>query len=165
MANNDARLTRTEQRDAARAKAKEIREQHKKGEQRRKVGIFAGVTALVLLVGSLIGFAVVSGQPAPSLTPVNLSFDNGIRVGTNLEAFTPTHTPTNADVPVIKMYLDYQCPVCREFDVPNASLIESKVKAGEWIMEYHPISFLDGRGSPNTYSSRAANSAICVAEK
>ena len=31
-------------------------------------------------------------------------------------------------------------------------------------MEYHPISFLDGRGSPNEYSSRAGNAAVCVAE-
>jgi protein-disulfide isomerase len=164
MANNDTRMTRTEQREAARAKAKEIRETHKKSEQRRKYTIVAGVSALVLLVGALVGWAVVAGQPAPSLTPANLSYDNGIRIGKNLEAFTATSKPTTEDVPVVKMYLDYQCPVCKEFDVPNASLIEDKVASGEWIFEYHPISFLDGRGSPNTYSSRAANAAICVAE-
>jgi protein-disulfide isomerase len=28
----------------------------------------------------------------------------------------------------------------------------------------HPISFLDGRGSPNAFSSRAANASLCVAD-
>ena len=164
MPNNDTRMTRTEQREAARAKAKEIRENHKKSEQRRKYTIVAGISALVLLVGALVGWAVVSNPPTESVTPANFSYDNGIRIGTGLEAFTASQTPTTADVPVIKMYLDYQCPVCKEFDVPNASLIEDKVGSGEWIFEYHPISFLDGPASPNTYSSRAANSAVCVAE-
>ena len=164
MANNDTRMTRTEQREAARAKAKEIRETHKKTEQRRKYTIVAGVSALVLLVGALVGWAVVAGQPAPSLTPVNLSYDNGIRIGKNLEAFTATNKPTTEDVPVIKMYLDYQCPVCKNFEAGNIDQIKSWLDSGYATLEVHPISFLDGKGSPNYYSSRAANAAICVAE-
>jgi protein-disulfide isomerase len=31
-------------------------------------------------------------------------------------------------------------------------------------MEIHPLSFLDGRGSPNAFSSRAANASLCVAD-
>jgi protein-disulfide isomerase len=162
----EPKQTRSEQRDAARAKAREMREAHKKSEKRRQLGIVAGVVSLVLGIGALIGWSVIANQPAPSLTPTNLSYDNGIRIGNNLEAYTSTHTPgpIGANVPVIKIYLDYQCPVCQAFDVPNSSLIESKVSSGQWIIEYHPISFLDGRGSPNTYSSRAANAAICVSE-
>ncbi len=163
---SEQKQTRSEQRDAARAMAKQMREAQKKSDQRRKLSIVAGVVALVLGIGALIGWSVIANQPAPSLTPTNLTYDNGIRIGNNLEAYTPTHTPSpiGANVPVIKIYLDYQCPICQAFDIPNSSLIESKVKAGEWIVEYHPISFLDGRASPNTYSSRAANSAICVSE-
>jgi protein-disulfide isomerase len=164
MAQNDQKLTRSEQREAARAMAKEMREAQKKSDQRRKLSIVAGVVALILGVGALIGWSVIANKPAPSLTPTNLIYDNGIRMGTGVKAFTPTFKPNTQDVPVIKIYLDYQCPICQAFDVPNSSLIESKVNAGEWIVEYHPISFLDGRASPNTYSSRAANSAICVSE-
>ena len=160
----EQKQTRSEQRDAARAKARELREAHKKSEKRRQLTIVAGVVSLVLGIGALIGWSVIANQPAPSLTPTNLIYDNGLRVGTGLKAFTSTVKPTTADVPVIKIYLDYQCPICQAFDVPNSSLIESKVSAGDWIIEYHPISFLDGRGSPNTYSSRAANAAICVSE-
>lgn len=161
---NDHRQTRSEQREAARAKAREIRQAHQKQEQTRKVTIMASVIAGVLVFGGLIGWAVVSNQPAPSLTPANAMYNDGIRVGTGIKTFTPTVKPNTNDVPVVKIYMDYQCPVCQAFEVPNAALIEQKVDSGEWIVEYHPISFLDGPGSPNMYSSRAANAALCVAE-
>lgn len=161
MANNQ---TRSEQREAARAKAREIREAHKKSEQRRKFGFFAGIAAAILVLGGLIGWAVVANAPAPAQSPTNMIFDGGIKIGTDLKAFTATEKPTTADVPNIEIFLDYQCPFCQAFELPNASLIESKVAAGEWTIEYHPLSFLDGAGSPNAYSSRAANAAVCVAE-
>lgn len=161
---NEHRSTRSEQREAARAKAREIRQAHQKAEQTRKVTVMASVIAGVLVFGSLIGWAVISNQPAPQIVPKNAMFHDGIRVGTGLKTFTPKVTPNTNDVPVVKIYMDYQCPVCQAFEVPNAALIEQKVNDGEWIIEYHPISFLDGPASPNTYSSRAANAALCVAE-
>ena len=156
--------TRSEQRDAARAKAREIRDAHKRSEQRRKYGLIAGVAGAVLVLGGLIGFAVVANAPAPAQIPTNLIFDGGIKIGKDLKAFTPNFKPTTADVPKIQIFIDYQCPFCQAFELPNAALIESKVAAGDWVIEYHPLSFLDGAGSPNAYSSRAANAAVCVAE-
>lgn len=158
------RPTRSEQREAARAKAREIRDAHKKQEKARKVGWIAGSIAGVLVLGGLVGWLVVANQPAPALTPVNAMFNDGFRVGTGVKTFTPDVTPNTKDVPVVKIYMDYQCPVCQMFEVPNSALIKNKVNDGDWIVEYHPISFLDGRGSPNTYSSRAANASVCVAE-
>lgn len=156
--------TRSEQREAARAKAKEIREAHKKSEQRRKFGLFAGIAAALLILGGLIGWAVIANAPAPAQTPTNMIFDGGIKIGKDLKAFTPSTTPTTENVPNIELFLDYQCPFCQAFELPNSALIESKVAAGEWTITYHPLSFLDGAGSPNAYSSRAANAAVCVAE-
>ena len=69
MAQNQGRDTRSAQRDAARAKAREIREANKKSEARRRYGFIAGLTAAVLVLGGLIGFAVVSNAPAPSVAP------------------------------------------------------------------------------------------------
>jgi protein-disulfide isomerase len=160
--------TRSEQREAARAKAKELREQHKKGEQRKRLALQFGVGGAVVAVVALIAFAVVSGASKETVVPKNMSFNNGIKIGTNLEAFTADYTPEpgkgGVSVPNIQIYLDYQCPVCQAFELPNSSQIESWVKSGTATLELHPISFLDGRGSPNEYSSRAANAAICVAE-
>ena len=81
MAQNPGRDTRSAQRDAARAKAREIREAHKKSEARRRYGFIAGITAAVLILGGLIGFAVVSNAPAPSVAPTNMIFEGGIKVG------------------------------------------------------------------------------------
>jgi len=160
--------TRSDQREAARAKAKEMREQHKKGEKRKRAALQFGVGGAAVAVLALVAFALISGANKETVAPKNMMFNNGIKIGTNLEAFTADYTPApgkaGANVPNIQIYLDYQCPVCQAFELPNASQIESWVKAGTATVEIHPISFLDGRGSPNEYSSRAANSAICVAE-
>lgn len=163
------RPTRSEQREQAREKAKALREQHKKQDRRKRLGIQLGIIGAIALIITLVVVALVSSsdKQANQAVPTNMSFDGGIKIGTNLEAFTSTTTPTptvGKKVPNIQIYLDYQCPVCQAFEVPNASQIESWVKTGAATVEIHPISFLDGRGSPNEYSSRAANAAICVAE-
>jgi len=98
--------------------------------------------------------------------------DGGIKIGTDLQAFTKDNTPTpnptasaaaNGSIPNIVMYVDYQCPVCQAFEKTNSEQLRSWANNGVATVEIRPISFLDGRGSPNTYSSRAANAALCVA--
>ena len=164
--------TRSEQREAARAKAREMREQHKKGEQRKKLFLRLGIVAAILGSVAIVTSVVVSGANKVELTPANFSFNDGVKIGANLEAYTKTSTPTpsatpssgSAEVPNIIMYVDYQCPICQAFEVPNSSQIESWVKSGSVTLEIHPVSFLDSRASLNQYSSRAGNAAICVAE-
>ena len=175
MTSNHNKPTRSEQREIARAKAREVREQQQKGARRKKLGIQVGLGAVVLGIATAIVFAVTSGTNSngnnTGAMPVNFSFNDGIKIGANLEVFTPTSTPTPgpsaapAPVPNIAIYLDYQCPVCQAFEVPNKSQIENWVKTGQVTLEVHPLSFLDTRASLNEYSSRAANAAICVAEK
>jgi protein-disulfide isomerase len=92
-------------------------------------------------------------------------------VGANGEMFTSTSTPTPSPVgtllpssPVkIITYVDYQCPYCAYFENANMAQIKGWLDTGVATLEVRPLSFLDGRGSPNTYSSRAANAAMCVA--
>lgn len=170
MSLSNNKPTRSEQRDAARAKAREMREQHKKGEKRKRVAIQASIGAVVVGIIAIIGFAIVSGGDKVVAQPTNMIFNDGLKVGANLELFTststpvPTTSPAPTEVPNIVVYIDYQCPICQAFEVPNKSQIESWVSSGAATLELHPISFLDGRGSPNEYSSRAANAAVCVAE-
>lgn len=160
--------TRSEQREEARAKAKALREQQKRGEKRKRLALQVGLGSTVVAVLGLVAFALLSAPSTVAATPVNMTANNGIKIGTNLEAFTPDYTPApgeaGTDVPNIQVYLDYQCPFCKEFELPNQSQIESWVSQGMATIEIHPISFLDGRGTPNEYSSRAANAAVCVAE-
>lgn len=159
--------TRSEQREAARAKARVLRDQHKKGEKRKRLALQLGLGASVLGVVGLVVFAMVSAAPKETVVPANVTASNGIKVGTNLELFTPDYTPApgeaGSNVPNITVYLDYQCPYCRDFELPNQSQMESWASTGVATVEIHPISFLDGQ-SLNEYSSRAANAAVCVAE-
>ncbi len=160
--------TRSEQREEARAKAKLMREQHKKDEKRKRAALQFGVGGAVIAVVGLVAFALISGANKETVEPKNMAFNYGIKIGTNLEAFTPDYTPApgegGVNVPNIQVYIDYQCPFCRDFELPNQSQFESWVTKGAATLEIHPISFLDGRGTPNEYSSRAANAAVCVAE-
>jgi protein-disulfide isomerase len=176
MTSNENRPTRNQQREEARAKAKALREQHKKGERRKRLGLQIGVGAVVIAAVAIVAGAIMSGSNNGGAvsTPTNLIFDGGIKIGAGLQAYTNKFTPTPAPVasataspttpPNIVIYLDYQCPICQTFEVPNSSQLKSWVNTGAATLEIHPISFLDGRGSPNEYSSRAANAAICVAE-
>lgn len=174
MTSNENRPTRNQQREEARAKAKALREQHKKGERRKRVGLQVGIAVVILAaVGIVVGaIASGSGTPASATAPKNLIFDGGLKLGTGVQAFTSDFTPEPAPAatagattpPNIVVYIDYQCPICQAFEVPNSSQIKNWVNTGAATLEIHPLSFLDGRGTPNEYSSRAGNAAICVAE-
>lgn len=168
MSPNESRQTRSQQREAAREKAKSLREASARKERNKKVALISIIVVVLLAVVAIIaGAAVNSNKPAAS--PLNLNYDNGIKIGTNLEAFTSTNTPKPAPtaagkaIPNIVIYVDYQCPICQAFEAANGEQIKQWVNSGIATVEYHPISFLDGRASPNAYSSRAANAAICVA--
>jgi len=174
MAQNASRQTRSEQRDAAREKAKELREASARKERTRSTTIKVAIAAVVVVAVALIGLSIngaVNQAKNDSAVPANLIYDNGIKIGTNLEAYTTSQTPAPAassstasgTVPNIVIYLDYQCPICNIFEQGNADQLRQWAKTGAATLEIHPISFLDGRASPNTYSSRAANAALCVA--
>jgi protein-disulfide isomerase len=165
------KLTRSEQREQARQKARELREQSNKKEKRNKLvlqlSVVGAALAIVLGVGAVIAFEAANRAEAPVVdsTPANLTDLGGLKVGVGLQAFTATNTPTpdSADkTPEIIMYVDYQCPICQAFDIPNASQLRSWVDTGAATVEIRPLSFLD-RASLNEYSSRAANATFCVA--
>ena len=174
MTSNENKPTRNQQREEARAKAKALREQHKKGERRKRLGLQVGIGAVVIAAIAIVAGAIATGSnsPASAAAPANLIFDGGLKLGTGLQMYTKNFTPApapsasagTASVPNIVIYIDYQCPICQSFEVPNSSQIKSWVNTGAATLEIHPLSFLDGRATPNEYSSRAGNAAICVAE-
>jgi protein-disulfide isomerase len=166
MTSNAPRPTRSEQREAARAKAKAMREQQKKGDKRNRILIQIGIVTSVLVASGAIAFAVFSASTQSQAVPVNASFNDGVKVGSGLKVYTPEFTPpmTQTNPVEIVIYIDYQCPICAIFELPNSEQLENWVSTGAATMEIHPLSFLDGRGSPNAFSSRAANASLCVAD-
>lgn len=164
MTSNTPRLTRSEQREAARAKAKAIREQQKKGDKRNRILIQIGIVTSVLVASGAIAFAVFSASTQSQAVPVNATFNDGVKVGSELKLYTPQFSPPETDPVEIIVYVDYQCPICAIFELPNAEQLKNWVSTGVATLEMHPLSFLDGRGSPNAFSSRAANASLCVAD-
>ena len=166
MTSNAPRPTRSEQREAARAKAKAMREQQKKGDKRNRILIQIGIVTSVLVASGAIAFTVFSASTQSQAVPVNASFNDGVKVGSGLKVYTPEFTPpmTQTNPVEIVIYIDYQCPICAIFELPNSEQLENWVSTGAATMEIHPLSFLDGRGSPNAFSSRAANASLCVAD-
>ena len=161
---SNEKLTRDQQREAARAKAKAMREAQKKGESRKKFFIILG--SVVIAAGVIAGaFVVATNQPAPvqpGESPSTAFTNGGVTITKDL-VVAKTASDIDKTVPTIIIYQDLQCPACRAFEAPNMPQIIELVKEGKYNLELHPISFLDG-ASVNEYSSRAANAAICVAE-
>lgn len=166
---SNPRPTRSEQREAARAKAAELRARNQKNAARKKALTVGGSVVGALAVIGLVVAIILNSQPKPMVEPLNLQAEGGIKIGTSLVAFTDSVTPSvtpGADgaIPTLVTYVDYQCPACQAFELNNVAQIRQWVTEGRLALEVRPISFLD-RASLNNYSSRAANAAYCVASK
>jgi protein-disulfide isomerase len=164
--NQTPRPTRSEQREQARAKARELREKRAKGDKIKRlltnVGIAfasAGVIAGAIVGGITVANTTNTNAENAKKVPANTTELGGILIGKDL---LPTKTDEAKKGNQIVIYQDYQCPICKYFEDPNASQIKSWVDSGEATIEFHPISFLDGQ-SLNEYSSRSTNAAFCVA--
>ena len=167
MTSNTPIPTRSEQREAARAKAKSLREQQQKGDKRKRVFIQLGIAISVIVAVGAVAFTIFSASTASTAVPTNATYNDGVKVGAGLKVFTPTFTPTSptGEEPIeIIIYVDYQCPICAIFELPNSQQIKNWVDTGAATVQMHALSFLDGRGSPNAFSSRAANAAVCLSE-
>lgn len=163
---NTPRPTRSEQREQARAKARELRELRAKGEKRKRLLVVVGTSVAVVAVvigvtAGIITAASTSSKNAENAkkVPANTTEFGGVLLGKGLKPVTTAEAKKGNQIVI---YQDYQCPICKLFEDPNASQIKAWVSSGLATVEYHPISFLDGQ-SLNGYSSRATNAAFCVA--
>lgn len=161
---SNQKLTRDQQREAARAKARAMREAQKKNEGRKKLLVILGsvIAGLGVIAG---GIFIAVSQPAPVQPGENPStaFTNGGFTITKDLTLAKSAADIDKSVPTIIIYEDLQCPACKAFELPNMPQIKELVKAGKYNLELHPIGMLDGY-SPNEYASRAASALVCVAE-
>jgi len=160
------RPTRSEQREAARAKARELREKRAKGDQRKRVLITTGsiIASLAVIGGVAWLLLTASGESQTNIAnskkvPANVTQQGGIIIGKDLKVISAKEAKK---INHVVIYQDYQCPICELFEGPNLSQIQTWAQSGLAAVEFHPISFLDSN-SLNNYSSRAANAAYCVA--
>lgn len=160
------RPTRSEQREQARAKARELREKKAQGDKRKRIlvsiGLAFGIVAVVVgVIAAVMAVSTTSNTNAENAkkVPANTTALGGVLLGKGLLPVTSAEAKKGNQIVV---YQDYQCPICKLFKDPNASQMKAWVDSGLATVEYHPISFLDGQ-SLNNYSSRSTNAALCVA--
>jgi len=174
--NSRKRPTRNEQREAARAKARELREQNAKKARSRKwivQGLIAvAVIAVIAIVVIPISQSVNNNKAF--VRPANMASDGIVLTGPNMAAVTSpagddgTPGVTSTAAPVagvtnIVLYEDYLCPACKAFDDANGATLEKLVNTGAATLEVHPIGMLWQKSAGTEYSRRSAAAAACVA--
>lgn len=169
----ESRSTKSDRREAARQKARQLREDQKKKETRNRFfiqgGIVVGALAIIAVVALIIFNSIKPAGPGPA----NMASD-GIVVGQGLKAVrTPALGPN--DVPEtssprspgksvdIRIYHDYLCPYCAKFEQANSEQLKGLINSGAATVEFHPLALLTSRSAGTKYSLRAVNAAACVA--
>ncbi len=111
-------------------------------------------TVIALIV--VVAFAAVVG--------VGVYWKNsggGIAVPANASAQGVT-VGNEAAPKTIDIYLDFQCPICKQFEAQAGQTLDQIVSSGQAKIVYHPIAILD-RASSTRYSTRAGAAAGCAA--
>lgn len=169
----EGKLSKNERREAAREKAKSLREEQKKKDRLTKFYLQGGIILASLAIITAVTLVIVNGIRPEGPGPLNMLSD-GIKIGQGLEATkTPALQPGReplanerddaSEVIDIQLYVDYMCPICGQFEAENGEQIQTLVESGAATVEYHPISILDNLSVGEKYSTRAANAAACVA--
>ncbi|WP_111719138.1 thioredoxin domain-containing protein [Homoserinimonas sp. OAct 916] len=169
----DNRPTKNERREAAREKARELREAQKKRERRNKILVQGGVVIGIIAIVAVVALILVNTLKPAGPGPKNMASD-GIVIGEGLVAQTtpalamgdapiPTTPNTTGDVVQIRVYLDYLCPACGMFEATNNAQIREWLNSGAATLEVHPLAMLVNQSSGTKYSLRATNAAACVA--
>lgn len=160
-------------RDAAREKARSLREAHVKRERRNRRILFGSIAGGVVVILIVVVLVLVTSIRPAAAGPLNMQSD-GITIGKGVKADltpaipanghpTPTERNKKSSVVTIRLYADFLCPVCGQFVRANQAQITSWLKDGAATIEIHPISVLDRVSLGTSYSTRAANAAACVA--
>ena len=169
----DDRGSKNQRREAAREKARELRDQQRKKEKRNRLFLQGGIGLGIIAIAVIVFFSISSSITPPAAGPLNMRSD-GIVIGKDLKADRTAAIPANgkpiatvrdkkSSVVSIRIYIDYFCPVCNAFETANKAQLTSWLTKGAVTLEIHPISILDRSSLGTAYSTRAANAAACVA--
>lgn len=166
-----SRPTSNKRREDARSKAKQHREDQRKKDKRNRWLLQGGIAVAVIAVIAVVGLSINSSVKPAGPGPSNMASD-GIVLGIGMKAQLTdaladgaaiVPTVTAPDMIDIRIYQDYLCPYCKDFDTTNSAQIQKLVESGAATVEVHPIALLTSRSAGTKYSLRATNAAACVA--
>jgi protein-disulfide isomerase len=160
-------------REAARERARELRDKHRKQDRRRRLIVTGSIVLGTLVILAVVATVLITLSRPTARGPLNMISD-GIKIGTGLKA-EPTAALLPGDRPIaskknpssvvdVTLYVDYLCPDCGAFERTNGDELRAFVESGAATVEIHPIAVLTTKSAGSQYSLRAANAAACVAE-
>jgi len=161
-------------REIARQKARRLREVQKKRDKRMRLVLKSGITVAIVAAVAIVAVVIIGSIRPTVKGPANMASD-GIVIGKGFTAHRTDALPPDAEprashvVPTgsavnIRIYTDYLCPYCAQFEATNGKELSKLVDAGAITLEIHPISLLSSLSAGTKYSLRAANAAACVAD-
>jgi len=137
----------------ARAVSAEKLARRRAAERRKKAMIGGAVAAAVLVAAVIIGLAVYNTRDK---APDQFAIPRGATANTVVVG------KPDAKV-TIDLYVDYQCPACRQFETQDSAALDKMVADGTAKIAYHPLAILN-RFSSTEYSTRASAASGCAAE-
>ena len=169
----DGRLSKNEKREAAREKARLLREVQRKKERRTRFILQGSIVLALVAIVAIVAVVLMNSVGPSGPGPKNMASD-GIQL---TQGAIATETPAlkSGAEPIanvrdeaagtldIQMYVDYLCPICAQFEATNGDYITSLLENGKTTVEIHPIAILDRLAQGTKYSTRATNAAACVA--
>ena len=106
-----------------------------------------GMITFIVLVGVVFSF-ISNRSSSTAQVPAAVSESDGYGIVLN-----PTATPQ------IDIYVDYQCPVCKNFEIINGGYISEIAATGKAKVVVHPMTFIGAE------SILAANAVACAADE
>lgn len=153
------------QRQQRAARAEQMRKEREKADRKQRNLITVAIVVVVVALIAVGGYAVKSqnDNAAEVLSPGNTTKDFGV-VYTTADAGGTV--PTGTKPVSVELYEDFQCPGCLAFEQASNAFLKEQVKSGAATITYRIFSFLDDNGgSPNGYSHRSANAALCALDQ
>jgi protein-disulfide isomerase len=152
-----------------RERAAEARGVAQASEKRRERTVrFIGGAAVVVIMAAIIGVAVYASSNSPS-NDASGSLDGvvqpdpdaalpaGVLTADSATPFGVPYGNGGADVPVLELWEDFQCPACGALEEANGAGIEQLAEEGLVQLIYRPTAFLDANlGNDSSHRAVAA---------
>ena len=152
-----------------RERAAEARGVAQASEKRRERTVrFIGGAAVVVVMAAIIGVAVYASSNSPS-NDASGSLDGvvqpdpdaalpaGVLTADSATPFGVPYGNGGADVPVLELWEDFQCPACGALEEANGAGIEQLAEEGLVQLIYRPTAFLDANlGNDSSHRAVAA---------
>ena len=146
-------------REARRAKAAALRQRELARERSRRVLLISVAVVVVLALIAVV--VVVVDRSRDAATTVGQASPTGVTADDG--GYVLPGTPA-AGVPTLDIWLDYQCPICKQFEDVSGTVYPQLAADGKAKVVVHTLSFLD-QNLGNDASERAAEGAAAAAEQ